>query len=220
MSSLRTKITMAAATLAALVNFTLAKPAKADGLWGNIQPAYNTEAEHATVRLEGGAKLPYRLSTYGFMDFDATKEHKADVENVYVEGRLNYSLGGIHEKLARFGVTAEYNGGNGMEDIVRLGVSSTPPIGHGNFTFIKFYPCETSGRVGPQASFFSEQDIGKRLSLNALADYNLDPRTIYLELGADVKLTDHLKVFGQGRGFGPIGGIVEWVPIVGMKYGF
>ncbi len=167
--------------------------------WLNIQPAYNFEAQHRTVRLEGGTNLTKDLSVYSYSDIDATKEKPTDFESFYNETRLNYLLRPIDERLKEFGLAVEYNGGTGTKDVLRFGLTHTTKVGDGNFTLLKFYPIETSGDLGMQVGLYTSQKLTDRLKANLLVDFNLKLRTIYAEPEIDIDITDILKLFCQAR---------------------
>jgi hypothetical protein len=186
---------------------------KAEG-WANIQPAYDTKAKHATVKLEGGTKIADNVSTYGFLHLDATKEKPTDLENFYGELRTAYSVTDI------LGLAAEYNGGNGTEDTIRLGITITPNLGKNNFTMLKFFPYETSEKKGPQWGLFTSQKLTDRIGASLLLDYNTNNRTLYVEPQISVELTKKLTGFLQGRHFGSIDDKIELAPIIGLKYDF
>lgn len=201
---------IAAASMLAVSTLLPVRALAEDGFM-NIYPAYNTKAQYATIRLEGGVKPMDKINVYGFADIDATKQKPADMENVYAEVRVAYSV------AKALGLAAEYNGGNSMKDIVRLGAVFMPKIAEGNFTLIKLFPIETSGERGPQVSVYASQEITKRITASIVADYNTKSRTIYLEPELLVKIVKSTSMFVQGRGFGPIDGKIDFAPVVGVK---
>ena len=117
-------------------------------------------------------------------------------------------------------MTAEYNGANRMEDLMRLGITLTPNLGKGNFTMIRIYPYETSGEKGPQFCAFMSQQLSSWLAASVLGEFNVDDSTLYTEQELDLKLNDNFTVFLQGRGFGSIDDKIEIKPFIGVKYTF
>jgi len=188
--------------------------ASADDCWFNIQPAFNTSKQHVTVRLEGGSQLTDRLSLYGFSDVDATPEKSFDLKNFYIETRLSYAL----TPKSNWAAILEYNGGNGMQDILRTGFTVTGSLGKGNFTKLKVLLFETSGAAGPQVALFTSQRLTDKLSARLGIDYNVEPRTIYYEPELDYMLNPRATLFLQGRSFGLIKDRIRLDPILGLKY--
>lgn len=199
-----------AAAAAAIALATLV-PAKAiAGGFMNMQPAFNTEARHATVRVEGGTSVK-GMDVYGFADLDATKQRPADIESVYAEFRVAYQI------AKALGLAAEYNGGTGMKDTVRLGAVVKGGLWKGNFTLVKVFPLETSGEKGPQVSIYISQDIGKTVVLSATADINTKPKTVYLEPEVMARITETAALFIRQGAFGKIGEKMDFAPIMGVK---
>ena len=132
--------------------------------------------------------------------------------------RLNYTLNDY------FGVAAEFNGGNESEELLRLGISLTPKIHDSNYTYLKFFPYETSHENDTQVGLFTSQKIGKRCNANFLLDYNIDSKTMYLEPELNTKLTDKVDLFVQGRSFGKVKEISDNLKkmqtVIGLKYNF
>ena len=190
------------------------------GGWANMQPAYNTREDHATVRVEGGTKLAEHVNMYAFMDLDTTKADPFNFESIYAETRLKLGLDGLEKRLKSFELAAEYNGSTGGKDTVRFGLLYTPHVGKGNFTQFKLLPFETSGEKGAHVGVYSSQTLGKRLTLSALAEYNLRPRAIYFEGEANIKMTQPAALLLQARGFGKIDGKIDVAPVIGLKYTF
>ena len=176
----------------------------------NIQPAYNLSQNSATIRLEGSSKLTDKVKCYGFTDVDAV-EDSADLENFYAEARLSYSINDI------LALAAEYNGGNNLEDTVRLGFVVTPKTFKGNFTMFKFYPYETNGSKGPQVCFFTSQELTDKIIACLTVDYNIDLETISIEPELDYKVNERLTAFLQGRRFGPIDNNIDFALLIGVK---
>ena len=190
----------------------LSSPVSAD--LANIQPAYNKAEGHATVRVEGGSSITDRISIYGFADLDATDERPADFENFYSEARAIYALG----KGVSLG--AEYNGGNGMKDLVRFGLFYVPDLGDGNFTIIKVLPFETSGDKGLQVSAYSSQQVTGKVGAAITADYNADSKTMYLEPEINIRTGDNSALFLQGRSFAPADRTPDMSAVFGLRYSF
>lgn len=205
------KMSFRKAAAAAAVALATLVPAKAiAGGFMNVQPAFNTEAGHATIRLEGGTTLK-GMDVYGFADLDATKQRPADIEGVYAEFRVSYPV------AKALGLAAEYNCGTGTKDTVRLGAVVKGGLWKGNFTLVKVFPVETSGEKGPQVSIYLSQDIGKKIAFSVLADVNTRPGTVYLEPELMVRITETAALFVQARGFGKIGGKMGFEPVTGVK---
>ncbi|MBR9693256.1 hypothetical protein GOV07_05015 [Candidatus Woesearchaeota archaeon] len=197
------------ATIAGLGMLLSTVPALAGDGWATIQPSYNAKSEAATVRVEGGTQLPLDLSLYGFADVDATTENPLDLESFYSEVRLTKALG------KGFGVAAEYNGGTGMKGTVRAGVTYMPKLGKGSFTLLKAFPVDTAG-YGAQLDLYSEQQMGKGWSGSVLADYNVDPGTVYAELKIKKELSSLVSVYGQARCFGTPSKM-DCAPVAGLE---
>lgn len=220
------------AIIGAALAAALAVPARADD-WANIRPAYHIDAQHATVRLEGGADLGKRGKFYGFLDIDGSKENPLDFEQFYGEARGMLKLGKSHWAAA-----AELDAGSGMGDFLRVGATYTPDTGKKNFTQLRLWPFETTSDRGPQISVFTDQQLSGRVSISGLLDYNSDPNTAYLEAEVDVKLGkrtmvtdpktkqqhvvvgDNPTLFAQTRGFGTIDDRIDIAPVIGMKWNF
>lgn len=178
----------------------------------NVQIGYNTRAKALTTRIESNGELSDRLSYYGFLDADATQESPADLESFYGELRL---MTPVTDALC---LAAEYNGGNSMEDLVRLGVGYSPRLGENNFTFLKFYPVETSGKKGMQFSVYSRQKLGSRLNASLWADWDISQSMLLCEPELEYRLGNGL--IGYTRAKGVVGDKFSFTPIVGCKYEF
>ncbi|MFH1071900.1 MAG: hypothetical protein V1743_00545 [Nanoarchaeota archaeon] len=207
-------------TLVALGTIVYAGTACAKDGWAQFTPAYHTAEQRATLRMEGGSTLTDGLSTYGFIDADATPEKPADLENFYAEARLNQNLGKITPVLKPFGIAIEYNGGNGLEDIVRAGITFSPAIAAGNFTFVKFYPVETSGDKGLQLSMFTSQTLPYGFATSILVDYNITADAAYAEQEIGFKVTPQVTLVGQSRLAVAEGMKPAISPAVGLRYAF
>lgn len=193
----------------------LAATSASAGNWANIQPAYNADAQHATVRLEGGADLGKRGKFYGFLDLDGNKENPVDLEQFYGEARFMGKIG-----KSPWAAAAELDVGSGMEDFLRIGATYTPKTGEGNFTQLRLWPFETSGGRGPQVSAFSNQQLSDRVAISGLLDYNIDPNTAYIEAELDINIAKKAALFAQARGFGTIDDRMDITPVGGVKWNF
>ena len=193
--------------------------AQASDNWFTFQPGYNIKKEHSTARIEGGSKLKDKISTYGFIDLNASKEEPTNMQSVYAEGRINIQP----TKQVPLALTAEYNGATFLEDTIRLGITYTPNLGKNNFTYLKYLPLETSGEHGQQATFFTSQQLTPRLRANLTADYNIDQKVLMLEPKVKLKLTDRVSAFVRNQSFTrpSFKKIREGIaPIIGLEFKF
>lgn len=186
----------------------------ADNGWMNIQPAYNANDNHVTVRIEGGADVSDKVSVYSFADIDASKQEPLDFENLYGEARFKFT---VNDWLK---VLAEHDFGTGFKDFTRLGVEITPSIDDNNFTAIRVFPYETDGDVGSQIDVYSAQQITDKLNASILAELKLGIDSLYAELELGYDLSDDVTLFGQLRHFGSLDQKIEPTPVVGAKYNF
>lgn len=97
--------------------------------WLEVQPAYYTDVEIGTARLEGGAQLLPPLSLYGFVDFYGQTKAKFDLNTYYGEVRLMQSLAFADERLKAWNLTVEANGGTDYDGILRFGVVWNTSLG-------------------------------------------------------------------------------------------
>ncbi|MFH1770343.1 MAG: hypothetical protein ABH828_02185 [archaeon] len=160
-------------------------PIKADS-WLKFRGSRSNNTTLLTA--EAGSNITNRLETYGFAD--------AEEKNICAESRLTYNVG-------KTKLISEYNGGTGYKDAIRLGFAFKPNLGKNNFTFVKLFPFESTGKKGPQVSMFTSQDMGK-IDASLLVDYNISPGTVYVEPTLDLKLGKNYNAFIQGRSFGKI----------------
>lgn len=214
LQTIKRKIKKITAGLAFIFALYSSSPALAEDGWANIQPAFNTRANHAILRMEGGSNITDKLSCYGWFDADAASEKPCDFENFYGEGRLTYKINNI------LGIAAEYNGGNNCKDTVRFGITITPKTNKKNFTMFKYFPYETTGKKGQQLCLFSSQKLTPKLGASLIIDYNLDKKTWYVEPELNYKLNNNSTMFTQGRSFGSIDDKMEFSPIFGIRYKF
>lgn len=206
--------------LFAAVGATLvASQVMASGNWANIRPAYDTDQEHATVRVEGGSNLTDKLSMCGIVDADATTQRPLDFEGFSGKLRTIYSLGDLGKKLGTFGVSAEGEFSNGSQDKLRLGLTWNPQLGKGNFIQFRFYTGTSHGTDDAQAIVYTSQTLG-RFTPNLLVIYNITPNTVYSEPELDVKVSQKLELMLQGRVFGTLGKKMDVRPVAGVKYSF
>ncbi len=200
----------------------LANPAQAQEGWFNLQPAYNLKTESPTLRLEGGATLDKKFDVYGFLDLDSNKEGSADLDNYFGKLRFTYSLGDLSDKLENVGIAAEYTTASGMEDIIRPQLTYKTSLFKDNSTTFRFSPCDINGEGGPALNLFSYQQINKDISVQLLADYNLESQTAYIEPEIDYKISEKASLFLQGRSFGELNQdlITNMTPVIGIKIKF
>lgn len=194
-------------------------PAFAADNWATLQPAYNTHQQTPTVRLEGGSTLVDNLTFYAYGDLDTVQKKSANLETFYSEARFGYFLSRVHDVLSSLGIATEYNGGTGLDDLVRFGIVYTPQLADGNFTLLKIYPAETSGTAGPQVDVFSSQRFTDWLTASLLIDGNIKPRVVYSEPEIDLTY-NNAALFGQGRVVWQLGKRPDVQPVVGVKYTF
>lgn len=191
---------------------------RADESWANMQPAYNITQHAPTVRIEGGSTLVDQLKLYSYADVDAPQK-PTNFETFYTETRLSYSLGRIHERVENIGIATEYNGGTGLDGLVRFGVVYTPNIHTDNFTLVKVYPLTTTPNVGAQLCIFSSYKFTDWLSASVLVDANTQPRLVYSEQEVDFTYRNS-ALFGQSRVIWPVSKRPEIQQVVGVKYTF
>ena len=200
------------------IGFVGALEAGAGDSFINIQPSQNTRQQNSALRVEGGKNVNDNLSLYGFADLDAAKEGDVDVENIFLKGRVDYNVKGP------LGLAADYTGGNNLDDRVRAGITLTPKTWKGNFTQFTLFPYDSETDNGTQAVVFGSQKLGKRVIASVLADYDLESKGFYLEPNVDVKLTDKVSAFAQGRAFGDVGeykgALKDMATYVGFKIDF
>ena len=190
------------------------------GNWANVRPAYDMHDQHATVRFEGGSNLTDKLSIYGIVDLDATKQRPLDFEGFSGKMRSIYSLGNLGMRLGTFGVSAEGEFNSGSSDKLRLGLTWNPSLGKGNFTQLRLYTGTANGINDAQAVIYTSQTIMDRFTPNLLVIYNLKQGTMYAEPELDIKAAKKLEVMLQGRIFGALGKKMDVKPVVGLKYSF
>lgn len=194
-----------------LLALELMKPTpQAPPPWFNVQPAYNVSAEHATVRIEGGAEHG-KWKLYAFSDIDATPAQPTDLENVYIEARAARTIAsGRHGTLRGM---VELDAGTGFEDFVRVGASWDHPSGNLN---VRALPFDT-GSKGPQLGVYALQKLTDRASVSGLVEYNFEPGTAYSEVEFALRVRDSLDAFVQARSSGPLDDLSA-APVIGLKY--
>lgn len=193
--------------------------------WLDFQPAYYTDIEIGTARLEGGAQLLPPLSLYGFVDFYGQAKSKFDLNTYYGEVRLMQSLAFADERLKAWNLTVEANGGTDYDGILRLGVVWNTSLGQGNTLALKLYPA--ASRDGDaHASIYCAQALTPEFSVYAIFDYGFGDwifgeEQIYVELEARYRLSKRISLFVQGRQFEAAEGFkLDPTPVVGVKISF
>lgn len=187
-------------------------PADAQNKWMTVQPTFNVKQKQLTARLEEGVELSERLSFYGFSDIDSKKQD-IDLENFYSELRVTYNL---VDKKPKFGIAAEYNGGNDVRDIIRFGFTTNVIKNGKNIAFFKYYPIETSGKQGSQLGYYFLRNVTDKLTISTFGDYNIKPNKLYFELELDYRIKNS-SLSLEGRTLDNDG---KLYPYIGFKRGF
>jgi len=179
----------------------------ASAQWVDVQTAYKPKDNVPTTRIEAGMTRN-RFNTYGFLDFDGTM-NKSYPRNAYLQTRASYEL------FKGVNAVAEMNVGTDFADTIRFGALYSPKL-KDNFTVVKFYPAETTGKKGTQIDAYSVQYIGK-FAPSVLVNYNVKPKTTYMELELEYKFSKHVTAYTQMRGFGtPTHPRLQ--PLFGLKF--
>lgn len=193
--------------------------------WLEVQPAYYTDYEIGTARVEGGAQLRPPLALYGFVDFYGRTTGKFDLHTYYGEVRLMQSLAFADERLKAWNLTVEANGGTDYDRILRFGVVWNTSLGAGNTVALKLYPAASRDRDA-HASLYCAQTLTPKLSVYAIFDYGwgdwvFGREQIYVELEMRYRLGKRVSVFAQGRQFAPADGFrLDPSPVLGLKFTF
>lgn len=192
--------------------------------WFATKAAYDPNEEKSIITVEGKQNITDHISLYGFLDTLSQQKKPLEFEEYYGEARANYTLGQICEMLDHAGAAAELNTGNEITDTIRLGVTYNPKLWNGSFVFLKAFPYETSEEKGPQLSAYVSQDFnaGFPATASLLVDYNVEPRTTYVEGTLEVEIMKHIRLFAQGRVFSKLREIDEAdvEPYIGVKFDF
>ncbi len=202
--NLITRTGILGATLLAM----LATPAHA-GRYANIQPGYVVNEQRATARLEGETDV-HGVNAYGFIDMDATHADPLDMENVLCSGRLT---GPGYRWLRPF---IKYEGGNGMNDVLRPGIMFKPDLGKNTILKLRYSPFSTNGTDHAEINF--SQKIGD-FRAGVYANRNTANGKMYVEPEISFKINDEFTAFAQGRGAGKLEKIQPAV-LGGFKYTF
>jgi hypothetical protein len=202
----------AIAGLALVSALATGQPANA-GDWAAVKGSVSPKDRHALITAEGGVDISNKIAAYGFADAESTEAEPLKVDSIYGEARATYKLNSLVRAIA------EYNGGSGYEDTVRMGIALTPNLGKNNFTFVKLLPYETTKDKGPQISALTSQQLNDNVTASLLADYNTKPKTMYIEATLEYKIGKNLSLYVQGRSFDKIGK-VDVVPYVGVCKSF
>ncbi|RMF55966.1 hypothetical protein D6745_00585 [Candidatus Woesearchaeota archaeon] len=155
--------------------------------WQNITPTYNINHRTTQVRLQHGTD-----NSYAFIDFNGD-EH-GDLEGFYGEALRTVPLA--------YGISVgpEYNGGTGVDDIVRAQITASGQIGP-VFVQGKYSPVST-GDAGQQLGLVANAQFG-RVGLGTWLDidFNNGHTAKSGELEATLKLTDNVKAYGKMEKF-------------------
>lgn len=199
------------ATLAALA--LTAIPAKAEPKL-TVEALGQFPAAQAVVRTTVMAELPKKVNLFAFSDFYGKSSDAF------------YSEANVGKEIAKgFGAKLEWNGGTGVDDVLRLGPDYTTVIGDKVFLNVKLYPL-TLGKDGiqktSQLSFFGRADLPAGVFVENWTDldvsYNGKPKlTIASETTVGKSLTDKLALEGQ---FGFNAGTPGPQGRVGVRYNF
>lgn len=122
----------------------LAIPAKA---WENLSITRNPNNNLETVTIQRGTN-----NTYGFLSL----YHENSGDSLYGEFRVKKKIG------KGFNVGVEYNGGTGVDSLIRPQVGYSRSVGS-VFLDVKFSPLESTGRNGQQLGLYAStkfRDIG------------------------------------------------------------
>lgn len=211
--------------LATALLAALALTASVRASWLEIQPAYYTDLEIGTARLEGGTSFNPSLALYGFVDFYGQTNREYALNTYYGEVRLMQSLDFVKPELKKWNLTVETNGGTDYDGIARFGVVWNTSLFKNNTFALKLYPVATRD-ADAQASFYFAQQLTPELSAYAIFDYGFGNwifgrEQIYVELEVRYRLSKKFSLFAQGRQFAPAAGFkLDPSPVVGLKYTF
>lgn len=172
--------------------------------WLDVQPAYDTDLKVGTVRLEGGGAHE-SLSLYGFVDLSGEADREWDLKHPYGEVRLMRSLRDVRPEWQAWNLTAEYNSGEGIDDILRAGLVWNTSFFSGNTAALKFYPVASRDHDA-QVSIYFRQALSQKLSLYLVFDYDFGDwvfgeNQTYLEFEVRYQVGRHFALFAQGREF-------------------
>jgi hypothetical protein len=212
---LATTILLSALALAATVRAS----------WLELQPAYYTDLEIGTARLEGGANLNPALALYGFVDFYGQTNREYALNTYYGEARLMQSLDFVSPDLKAWNLTVEANGGTDYAGIARFGVVWNTSLWKDNTFALKLYPAASRDHDA-QVSFYCAQQFTPNFSAYAIFDYDFGDwifgeEQIYVELEVRYRLNKKFSLFAQGRQFAPAAGFqLDPTPVIGLKYTF
>lgn len=211
-----------------LVAFTLFATSALPALrahWLEVQPAYYTDLEIGTARLEGGANFNPSLALYGFVDFYGQTNREYALNTYYGEVRLMQSLDFVSPDLKKWNLTVEANGGTDYAGIARFGVVWNTSLFKDNTFALKLYPAASRDQDA-HASFYFAQQLTPKFSAYVIFDYGFGDwifgeEQIYVELEVRYRLNKKFSLFAQGRQFEAADGFkLDPSPVVGVKYTF
>ncbi len=195
------------------------------GGWFDIQPAYDATNDVGTIRLEGVGEFAEKWSHYGFIDFNGSPNDEWDLDVLFMEQTLRYSLMDLGDSFEHASLALEVDAGTGFSDVYRFGLTWGKSLWEGNHTGIKALAL-ASRDDNALASLFISQDFTDRFSMYMVFDYGFGDwifgeNQTYLEIEAKYELDEHFSVFIQGRDFRATSDWgIDLDTIVGMKVRF
>jgi hypothetical protein len=174
-----------------------------DHTWMNLRPGYDVKNDKVTLRFEGRRKIIDQFSIYGKADvnaIDRSKDEGSDFEEFRGRAQANYTFGDAHKKLEKIGVALEYDGGSGIEDVVKGGITFTPFTGNQNYLQLKAFPFSSSDDRGRSIGVQAKQILTDKFDLDFETDYDFDEKKLRGDLGLNAKVADNISLFGSLEG--------------------
>ena len=193
--------------------------------WFDINPAFDATNDVGTIRLEGAADYGEKWSHYGFIDFSGSPMDEWDLDNLFMEQTLRYSLRDLGTGWENASVALEVDAGTGFSDVYRFGLTWGFSLWQGNFTGVKALAL-ASRDDNALASLFMSQEFNEKFSMYFVFDYGFGDwifgeNQTYMEIEAEYELDDKFSLFIQGRDFRAKSDWgIDLDTIIGIKYRF
>ncbi|MBC8500959.1 MAG: hypothetical protein H8D38_04305 [DPANN group archaeon] len=156
--------------------------------WQTLTGVYNVNHDATALRFQRGTD-----NTYGFLDLFGNKH--GDLETMYGEFRVKKNLG------KGFSMGLEYNGGTGLDDLIRPQVGYSGNLGH-VFIDAKFSPTESTRSQGQQLGVYASTNIAG-IGIEGWADFDyIDGKVTPMgEIEASKEVSDGLSAVVRAEKF-------------------
>ena len=164
--------------------------------WFQTLVGYNFTSNNPAIRFEGGHNIE-DFGFYGMVDLLPEGKDKIEIEGVYTE------LRGWYDIIDELGLMIEFQGGSGLDDLLRVGL-----FVHGNVGdlsgHLRLMSIDSTGKAG-QIGTYGALKLPAGFLIDVLAEYNFDyegeTNNLYTEFGAYWNIAGGLHIGSHTRMF-------------------